>query len=357
MQKRMYTLFILSILHGFLLGQKVSEPFSFQFEGKTLRGLIEKPETGSSRAVIMLIPGYGRTDFVEGQWFSRLRYHLVQAGMTVCLWDKMGCGKSEGTFDAQQPVENSAEEAVAAIAELQRRKVPGAETIGMWGLSRAGWIVPLINQKHPIDFWISVSGTDAKENFGYLVRSNLLIEGKSEAETEKLYQAWMLAHKLYCTGGSMEDYAAARQVLLADSLARTRFHVRPTVISEESRATFEKQRQQYLSKGHFDEESGLWSYIDDFDSVLMAIKCPVLALFGANDSQVDWRKTKALYEKTIATQPNADFQAKVFEQCNHSLQKCVSCAWQEDLSALGWANCDGYYETMIEWLRTQKLID
>ena len=103
----------------------------------------------------------------------------------------MGCGKSEGTFDAQQPVENSADEAVAAIDQLIAMKVAGVETIGCWGLSRAGWIVPLINERYPIDFWISVSGTNDKENFGYLLKENLLIEGKSPAEAERLYQAWM----------------------------------------------------------------------------------------------------------------------------------------------------------------------
>ena len=48
--------------------QTLSEPFEFQFESKTLRDLIEKPHNQKSKAIIIIIPGYGRTNFVEGNW-------------------------------------------------------------------------------------------------------------------------------------------------------------------------------------------------------------------------------------------------------------------------------------------------
>ena len=108
-------------------GQKVSEHFEFQFEGKTLRGLVEKPQDRPSGAIVIIIPGYGRTNFVEGNWYSSLRNKLAEAGLTVCFWDKMGCGKSDGEFDIQQPVENSADEAIAAMREIKRLKIPGSQ--------------------------------------------------------------------------------------------------------------------------------------------------------------------------------------------------------------------------------------
>jgi hypothetical protein len=85
-------LMLISLLPTFpLSGQKTTEAFEFQFEQKTLRGLIEKPPDRPSRAVVILIPGYGKTDFVEGNRFSSLRNKLVEAGLTVCVsgikWD------------------------------------------------------------------------------------------------------------------------------------------------------------------------------------------------------------------------------------------------------------------------------
>ncbi len=339
--------------------QKLSEPFEFQFENKTLRGLIEKSHKQKSKAIVIIIPGYGRTDFVEGNWYSSLREKLVASGLTVVFWDKMGCGNSDGKFDAQQPVENSAQEAIAAIQEIKRLKISGSEQIGFWGVSRAGWIVPLINEQFPIDFWISVSGTDDKENFGYLLKSNLIIAGKEEKEADKLYQAWMLGHKIFSLQGSYEDYQNATQALRQDSTCQRLFGYTPNSKDneEEDRKEYLRNQKQFTSKGHFDEKSGLWAYIDDFDKTLLKIDCPVLALFGANDSQIDWRKTKKLYEETIGTNPNSELTAKVFENCNHMLQKCITCDWHEDLSALKWQACDNYYETMEGWLKEHKFIE
>lgn len=346
------------LLPVILFGQKLAEPFEFKFEDKTLRGLIEKSQNQTAQAVVILIPGYGKTDFVEGNWFSTLRNELVASGLTVVLWDKMGCGNSEGVFDAQQPVENSAQEALTAIKEIKRLHVPGSDKIGLWGISRAGWICPLINEQFPIDFWISVSGTDDKENFGYLLRENLIIAGKSESEADRLYEAWERGHKVICTQGSYEDFLATVVPLSEDSICQKLFgYSAIPEITEESRRLFRQDQQSYTSRGHFDEESGLWVYIEDFDQLLLKLDCPILALFGENDSQVDWRKTKSLYERTIAASQNAQLTIKVFEQCNHSLQKCVSCAYQEDLSALQWEACNNYYETMTDWLRDSQIIE
>lgn len=360
---RIFTPFLAAVVLVFslsfgLAGQKVSDEFSFTYDGKVLHGLVEKKANSSPKALVIIVPGYGRTDFVEGNRGNRLRERLVASGLAVCLWDKQGCGKSEGEFDAQQPVEDSAKEALAAIEELKRLDAPGVDQIGLWGLSRAGWICPLINDLYPVDFWISVSGTNDKENYGYLLRSNLLIAGKSEAEAERLYQAWKLGHRIYSTGGAYEDYVAATQPLGADSICRVRFGNKPVAeITEKDRKAYARNQRNYTSKGRFDEASGLWSYIEDFDQLLSKFNCPVLAIFGANDSQVDWRLTKALYEETIGQNPAADFSATVFDQCNHSIQQCETCAFREDLSHLGWEPCPGYYELMATWLKEKGFVD
>ena len=338
--------------------QTLSEPFEFQFERKTLRGLVEKPYQQKSKAIIIIIPGYGRTDFVEGNWYANLRQKLVASGLTVCFWDKMGCGQSEGEFNAQQPVENSAHEAIAAIQEIKRLKISGSEKIGFWGISRAGWIVPLINEQFPIDFWISASGTDDKENFGYLLKSNLIIAGKEEEEAEKLYEAWMQGHKIFSSHGPYEEYLSAIQPLSQDSICQKLFgYTNASNSSQEDRENYLQEQKLYTSNGYFDTQSGLWVYIDNFDKTLLKVNCPVLALFGAKDSQVDWRKTKKLYEETIGINPNATLTVKVFENCNHVLQKCVTGGWHEDLSALKWQACDHYHETMEKWLKAYKIIE
>ena len=175
---------------------------------------------------------------------------------------------------------------------------------------------------------------------------------------ERLFDAWMLGHKLFCTQSDYGSYLKAIQPLTQDSTCRSLFNYsNETAVTAEGLKNYKEQRADYTSKGYFDTESGLWVYLEDFDQLLSDIKCPVLALFGTEDSQVDWRKTKALYERTIGVDTTSNLTVKTFSNCNHSLQKCITCGFQEDLSALRWQACDGYYETMEDWLRLHQIIE
>ena len=125
-------------------GQVKTEIFDFVHEGNKLNGVLDLPTKQDPKALIIIIQGYGKSNIVEGNGYLELRSFFVDNGLAVYTWDKPGCGKSEGEFDINQPVQNSAKEALAAIEELKLKKVPGSDRIGLWGISRAGWICPLI---------------------------------------------------------------------------------------------------------------------------------------------------------------------------------------------------------------------
>lgn len=334
-------------------GQKNSKKFEFQFEDKTFRGLIESPIDKNPSAVVIIIPGHGKTNFVVGNWWSELRDYLVSSGLAVCFWDKAGCGNSDGEYDHNQTVESSSQEAFSAIREIKKIKEYKSLKIGFWGISRAGYICPLVYELYPFDFWISVSGTDDKESFGYLLKSNLMIYGKSEKDASDLHESWMNGHKIFCTGGQFEDFYQATLPLMKDTLCQNLFGF-STGITEEDKKRYYSNQKQVVA---FDKNSGLQIYVPDFRTTLSKINCPVLAVFGESDSQVDWHKTKELYEQTIGNRTPNLLTIKTFEKCNHSLQKCESCGIGEDLSKYNWSACDGYYEAMTDWLKINKIIE
>src|SRR5690606_42048039 len=106
------------LITQFAFGQKESEKFEFQYENKTLKGLIETPIDKQPTAIVIIIPGYGQTDFVKGNWYGELRDTFIELGLAVCFWDKLVIGESEGECYVVQPVMCYAAEDSIAILEF-----------------------------------------------------------------------------------------------------------------------------------------------------------------------------------------------------------------------------------------------
>lgn len=325
-------------------GQIKKEILGFEFEGVVLNGVLNAPENNAPKGIVLIVHGSGQTNAVEQEWYYDVRETIVKAGYATFMWDKIGCGKSGGTFNYNQSVHNSALEVVAAISALKRKQIPGSNEIGLWGISRAGWINPIvINQYKDIKFWISVSGVDAKENFKYLLEENLRINGHSEDTVDLLVNEWLESSKISHSGGSFEAYQAANL-----NLSRNEFWLRFTNggITEEGYYSYQKT----FMKEELEKETGLQLYIKDFDAILSTVNCPVLALFGEKDMNVDWTKTKLLYENTLGQ--NTDLTIKSFPDCNHNLFQCETGGFYEIQDTnLPWKRCDGFLDAIGDWLK------
>lgn len=323
----------------------ITEPFTFTFEGKKYNGLIDLPSDRKPSSIIVLIHGHGKTDVVNKNWYYKSRSGFIKLGMGCCIWDKAGCGKSEGTYNHHQPVDHSAREALAAIKELKKKysdKVP----VGLWGISRAGWICPIIiANDSSIAFWISVSGTDQFDNSRYLVKTNMRISGRSQKDVEMLIKEWDHTLKvLRCGGQKFPAFKKATANLFADTFYK-KF---AGGLSEEDFHRVQKYYQKPSLK--YDKETGLMILVENFPAILQKVKCPVLAIFGEKDSQVDWRASKALYEKTIK-KSNSDLTIKVLTDCNHNMQICDTGGLYEDLKKYKWKLSQSYYDSMHKWLQ------
>jgi pimeloyl-ACP methyl ester carboxylesterase len=331
-----------------------TEKFEFVADGDVrLRGVIDLPEGRAPRGVLLFVHGYGRTDVVAQNWYHDLRSRFTDLGMATVIWDKPGCGESEGKFDIGQPVESSAREVAAAVRQIREKTLPGVTKIGLWGISRAGWIAPLaMAQDSGIRFWISVSGTDDKENFPYFIESNFRIEGRSDAQIRRLMSEWRRGFDLTAHGGTFEGYLDATKTLRHDP-----FMIFLTGSPDRSETEFLEDQRRFRS-GEFkvDDETGLMIYVPGFRDLLGRLDMPVLALFGKKDRNVDWRKTRALYTETIGRNPKARLTIKTFPDGNHNIHQSRTGGYREMLEILTSPKMSkGYYETILEWLRTQVL--
>ena len=335
----------------FAAGMK-TQNFEFVSAGKHLSGFVDLPADGTARATILIVPGYGRTDVAGRTSYYDLRSLFTSIGIATVIWDKPGCGKSEGVFDPDQSVDSSATEILDAIREIRARGLPGSGRIGLWGISRAGWIAPLAIARDPtIAFWISVSGTDAEENFPYLLESNLRIEGRSEPEIAHLVGQWKRGFAITSHGGTFEDYLAATQ-----DLRRDPFMIFLSDGAPATKGNFLAEQARFTS-GAFkvDPRTGLMIYVPRFDALLRRLNLPVLALFGEKDRNVDWRSTMALYARTIGRNPRASLTIRTFPDGNHNLQQAPTGGLREMMQMTEHRPAGGYQQAMVDWLGARVL--
>lgn len=326
-----------------------TDTFSFLFEGKKRTGLLDQPIDKKPVGLIILVPGSGSTNMIQNGWYYRsIRSFFVGEGFACYVWDKGGCGMSEGVFNGDVSVQESAREAVVAIEELKRLHIPGSERIGLWGLSRGGWVCPQIIKDYPsVAFWISVSGPDAEESFGYLLERNFLIEGRSEEETKRLIKAWYSNLDIARHGGSFEENQKATEMLRNDSFYMFICQGSPKPTKE----AYLKWQKSLMNGENLpvNEKTGLQIYFPELDTILCNINCPVLAIFGEKDSQVPWERAITLYQHTMGKNPDTILTIKTFPDANHNMFRCKTGGYREKLDTVEF--CDGYFEVMAAWLK------
>ncbi|MBO6794136.1 MAG: alpha/beta hydrolase [Balneolaceae bacterium] len=345
---RILTIIVLFFLFNtYSSAQSTRQVFEFEFDGVVLNGVLDLPKHQKPRGIVLIVHGSGTTNAVAQEWYSDVRETIVSTGYATYMWDKMGCGKSGGTFNYNQTVQSSASEVIAAINTLKEKQILGSEKIGLWGISRAGWINPIvISQYGDIKFWISVSGVDAKENFKYLLKQNLRIDGLPKDSIALIVSEWVEGTKISHSGDDFETYQKS-----TPNLRKNKFWLRFTNggITEEGYYFY----QNTFMKEELDKKTGLQIYIKDFDSILSNIHCPVLALFGEKDMNVDWTKTKSLYERTLGF--NTDLTIKSFPNCNHNLFQSTTGGFYEFQDKnLPYERCDGFLSSIESWLNDRQ---
>jgi dienelactone hydrolase len=103
----------------------------------------------------------------------------------------------------------------------------------------------------------------------------------------------------------------------------------------------------------FDDETFSVIRVKNFREMLSRLEVDVLALFGERDTNVDWRKARALYESAIGEQAEATLTVRTFPECNHGMNESETGSVREveGTPLDSGVKCDGYYQSQLDWLR------
>jgi hypothetical protein len=282
--------------------------------GIKLAGTLTLPKSGGKYAAVILVTGSGQQDRNETigghKPFLVIADYLTRNGIAVLRVDDRGTGGSTGNFNTSTTGDFSGD-ALAGVAYLKTRPEIDPEKIGIIGHSEGGIVSALSASASPdVAFIVSMAGVFV--NFEDVVIEQLLNQQKQQGRNDddlKLEHDWRA--KIYGIAKENTDSSTAAKKLwsLYDELTE----------DEVKRLNWPRGRHDAQIKQVLNP---WWRYALALDNkaVLSKVTCPVLAVYGELDQQVNPDKNIAVIEDALKTGNNKDITVKEFPGLNHLFQ-------------------------------------
>jgi hypothetical protein len=293
----------------------VKEEISFRCGDFELVGDLRLPAGDGQYPAVIMVHGDGPATRNGAVPFRPTIDVFLRNGYAVFSWDKPGSGESTGEFDGEHVLTQRAAILADGIEVLAQHPAIDPARIGLWGISQAGWVMPLaLDLRDDVAFMIVVSGggEDSIEQMVYQMGQQVLSAGGSAEDAVLVEQYGSQALK----ATSYTEYRQAMEILLEiPSLSK--------VIDLEMAEEDEWQPWP----------RDIDSFIDPMD-IIERTTIPVLAFFGGLDKSIDPVQGAEAYEAALQTAGNQDYQIEVIPTAGHVF-----------------VNTGTYLRTLEEWVQ------
>lgn len=294
-----------------------------------LSGTFTKPPGRGPFPVALLITGSGQQDRDETMFdhkpFAVLADYLTRRGIAVLRVDDRGAGSSSGSLDSVTSAD-FALDVVAGIDYLKTRSDINSKKIGLIGHSEGGMIAPMVAAERPDDVAFivmlaapGIPGIDlmAVQNTAMLKSSG--VDSKVAGSYGSLYKAMAKA------AIEFPDSATAYQTATA-AFAAWQSTVPPATVTELTGAKDDKSTPQFVDVLMKAFRSPWINYLLAYEPAIniSKLKCPVLALNGEKDVQVDAVLNLAGIDRAVRAD-NKRVTTQVMPDLNHLFQHCKTC--------------------------------
>jgi len=286
--------------------------------GITLSGTLTVPEGDGPFPGVILVSGSGpqdRDEMVLGHRpFLVLSDHLARSGIAALRYDDRGIGKSGGDF-AAATTEDFASDARAALSYMRSRKEIDPAMSGIIGHSEGGIIAAMVAAgSDDVAFIVLLAGPGLKGS-EVLLRQNLALletQGASPGLIRKRGEQLEQEYGILARG--LDDYETRK------------------MIEEESIPFLERYSPEEREKYGFSEEAvrkraeiltdPWFRFFMDYDpaTALRKVRCPVLAMIGSLDLQVDPGMNLPAIERALREGGNTHFSTLEMPGLNHLFQ-------------------------------------
>jgi len=283
--------------------QKVSvEEITFYSGDFKVVGDLKIPDVKNLHPVVVFVHGDGPNSRNSGGFYPPVMERMLRAGYATFAWDKPGTGESTGEIDRARLFEQRTKIVLDAIDVLKKHHSIDSKRIGLWGISQAGYIMPLVLEKsNDVSFVIAVScpGGPGVEQGAYLVSRQAVCEGLPEKDAEQVEHLLSAIERVR----TYEEYVSYKEQLNSfpalASIKELGYNMRI------------KPKEEW----HAHDPSGnyYWNPMD----VISRTTIPLLAFFGEKDTQVDPFQGMQAYKNALEHAGNPNFRLELIPGVDH----------------------------------------
>ena len=336
--------------------QEPQPPFPYRSEEVTVRnerdeinlaGTLTLPEKGTKFPAVVMVTGSGaqnRDEEIMGHKpFFVIADYLTRNGIAVLRCDDRGTAASQGTH-ATATNEDFATDTEAMVNYLRSRKEINAKKIGIIGHSAGGIIAFIVAKKDlSIAFVVSLAGAGVRGDSLMLKQVELI--SKSQGMPDAVWQG-------------MKPSIRNRYAILQQT-DKTPEELQKELYADVTKTMSPEQLKdlntiQQLSAQISSMTSPWYLHFMRYDPAqdLKKLKCPVLALNGEKDIQVDAAMNLTAIQERVTGNGNKNVTVKAYPNLNHLFQTCEKGTLAEYGQLEETINPE-VLKDIIEWIRKQ----
>lgn len=305
-------------------------------------GDLKLPDGKGPHPVILFVHGSGPTDRTSGSGYLPIMEKMLHAGYATFAWDKPGTGESTGQIDQSRLIEQRSQIVLDAIETIKKNPLIDKSKIGLWGVSQAGYIMPVvISKSKDISFMIAVScpGEPGVNQGAYFISRQAVCAGLPKAAAKEVEDIVLAIE----SARTYDEYVENKKKLLSVPSIST--------LTNLGLSTKIKPRAEWQA----DDLTG--SYYWNPMEIVETIKIPVLAFFGENDTQADPVQGVLAYNEALQKAGNTKYRVELIKEADHSLFISeTGCPKEQNTRSVNGLNkySPAYLSILEEWLKQLK---
>lgn len=308
------------------------QELSFNSNGFKIVGDFRTPVVGETFPAIILVHGSGSATRHGAVEFGTLSEIFIRNGFAVLSWDKPGSGESTVNFTQGYTITERAEILADAVKVLTENNSILNSSIGLWGLSQAGWVMPMtLKMTSNVAFMNVVSGgaEDGIEQMAYQVGQVVACDGGTIEQVNEVEIYW----PQMCKATEYSEYREAVDIL-----------VNIPGVSDYTGLSVSEENQWNAWPREID---AFWYPM----VVIEQTTIPILVCYGEHDKNIDPVQGAHSYETALQKAGNQNYIIVTFQGAGHVLTPAITGCYNETVSS-EWIS--EYLDTLENWVSDQN---